>query len=227
MASGFDRSSRCRNPHDRQECSWVATHRRHHAFGDRPGDPHSPSADGRSCWQGLWHAHVGWLFRADTTSTEHFAPDLLADPAIVMIDRLFPLWCVVSLAIPFSLGWLLGGSVTAGLSALVWAGAIRIAVLHQTTWAVNSICHAFGRRPFPTADHSRNVALLATVSMGDSWHNAHHAFPALARHGVDPGQRDSSAALIRLFERLGWAHHVRWPDPRRLATRRHAGLVQP
>ena len=88
------------------------------------------------------------------------------------------------------------------------------------TWSTNSVCHMFGTRPFRTSDVSTNFAPLAILSMGESWHNAHHAFPAMARHGVDPGQLDTSAMTIRLFERLGWVSQVRWPDPARLALRR-------
>jgi stearoyl-CoA desaturase (delta-9 desaturase) len=118
------------------------------------------------------------------------------------------------------MGWAWSGSLAGAGTALLWAGAVRICVLHHVTWSINSVCHAFGRRPFTTRDQSTNVAALAVVSMGESWHNAHHAFPALARHGVDRGQRDSSAALIRAFERVGWAQDARWPDVARLDERR-------
>jgi stearoyl-CoA desaturase (delta-9 desaturase) len=139
-----------------------------------------------------------------------------------VVNRLFPLWCTVSLGLPFVLGWTIGGDVSAGLTALLWAGAVRICLLHHVTWSINSVCHMFGRRPFRTGDHSTNVASLAVVSMGESWHNAHHAFPNGARHGVDRGQWDSSAALIGGFERLGWAHDARWPDPDRREAKRLA-----
>jgi stearoyl-CoA desaturase (delta-9 desaturase) len=103
----------------------------------------------------------------------------------------------------------------------LWAGLLRVGLLHHVSWATNSLCHMFGRRPFDTEDSSRNLAPFAVLSMGEGWHNAHHAFPALARHGVDRFQFDSSALIIRGFERLGWARRVRWPDPARLASRRN------
>jgi stearoyl-CoA desaturase (delta-9 desaturase) len=193
---------------------WVADHRRHHAFTDRPGDPHSPHRYGSGLLaqlRGLWHAHTGWLFEHDPTSQQRYARDLLADRDLVVIDRLFPLWCVVSLAIPFGLGWILGGALAAGLSALLWAGAVRVCVLHHVTWSINSLCHMFGRRPHPTPDRSTNIAALSLVSMGESWHNNHHAFPTSASQGLGWTQPDSSAALIRWFERRGWAWAVRTP----------------
>jgi stearoyl-CoA desaturase (delta-9 desaturase) len=202
---------------------WVANHRLHHTFADRPGDPHSPALHGSGVaarWRGMWHAHMGWFFRPPVMAESRYAPDLIADGDLRIVSRLFPLWCVLSLALPFSVGWAWGGGLAAAGTALLWAGGVRICVLHHVTWSINSVCHAFGRRPFTTRDKSTNVAALAVVSMGESWHNAHHAFPALARHGVDRGQRDSSAALIRVFERVGWAQDARWPDVARLDERR-------
>jgi stearoyl-CoA desaturase (delta-9 desaturase) len=203
--------------------SWVAQHRRHHSFTERPGDPHSPLEYGvgfGARLRGLWHAHMGWFFEYQPNYERRFAADLLADRDLVVINALFPLWCVLSLALPFALGWMLGGGLVAGLTALLWAGLVRVCVLQHVTWSVNSICHTFGKRPFRTRDHSTNFAPLAVVTMGESWHNAHHAFPQSARHGVDAGQLDSSAALIRLFERARLAHHAHWPDADLLARRR-------
>jgi stearoyl-CoA desaturase (delta-9 desaturase) len=202
---------------------WVSNHRRHHSYTERPGDPHSPFEYGTGPvdqLRGLWHAHMGWFFEHNSNDERRYAPDLLAERDLVIVNRLFPLWCVASLALPFWLGWVIGGSLTTALTALLWAGAVRVCLLQHVTWSINSICHMFGTRPFRTRDHSTNFAPLAVLSMGEAWHNNHHAFPTLARHGVDRRQLDGSAALIRLFERLGWAHRVRWPDPAVLAKRR-------
>ena len=202
---------------------WVADHRRHHQFTDSPGDPHSP-AQGNTArfgrFAGLWHAHIGWFFRHESTSRQQYASDLLADPDLVLIDRLFLPFCVVTLAGPFAIGYALSGTFVGGIAMFVWAGVLRVGLFHQITWATNSVCHRFGRRPFRTADESTNFAPLAMLSLGESWHNAHHAFPASARHGVDRLQLDTSAWMIRLFERFGWATRVRWPDRARLDTRR-------
>ena len=103
---------------------------------------------------------------------------------------------------------------------LVFAGIIRVGIGHNLTWSINSVCHRFGKRPFRTRDRSTNFAPLALLTGGESWHNAHHAFPTLARHGVDRGQLDTSAWLIRWFERFGWVTQVRWPNPLQLEARR-------
>ena len=79
-----------------------------------------------------------------------------------------------------------------------------------------------GKEDFEVRDKSRNVNWLAILSFGESWHNLHHADPTCARHGVEKGQIDSSARVIWLFEKLGWATDVRWPKAKRIDARRVA-----
>ncbi|MFB4299678.1 acyl-CoA desaturase [Actinomadura sp. NTSP31] len=196
---------------------WVAIHRRHHAFTDRPGDPHSPYRYGtglRGELRGLAHAHLGWMFGNDPTSTRRYAPDLQADRTMMHVGRAFPALCALSLTLPFVAGWALTGSWHAGVTAFLWAGLIRVALLQHITWSINSLCHMIGTRPHPTRRHDRSTDLwpLALPSFGESWHNGHHSDPSCARHGRRPGQIDLTAGLIRLFERLGWATDVHWPD---------------
>jgi stearoyl-CoA desaturase (delta-9 desaturase) len=191
---------------------WVANHRKHHAYSDRDGDPHSPHVGHGPGWggalKGLWHAHLGWLFRPGVASPSRYAPDLLADPMLAFIDRTFLLWSVLGLAVPFGLGVALGGTITAGLTGLFWGGAIRLFVLHHVTFSINSLCHVFGRRGYRTKDESRNLAWLAPLSLGEAWHNNHHAFPTSATHGIDRGQLDLSSAVIAGLERVGLAWDV-------------------
>ena len=199
--------------------SWVADHRRHHAFSDKEGDPHSPWLFGTgpvAIARGFWHAHMGWLFDRDRTNARRFAPDLLADRDVAAVDRQFVLLTVASLGVPALLGGLLSWSWWGALTAFLWGGLVRVGLLHHVTWSINSICHMVGRRPFGTRDHSANVWWLAVLSFGESWHNLHHADPTCARHGVKRGQIDISARLIWIFEKFGWVHSVRWPTPQRL-----------
>lgn len=192
---------------------WVSTHRKHHRFSDLPGDPHSPHTDHGVGWRGaargLIHAHVGWIFGSgDRASEERYAKDLLADPLIRALDRTFLLWVVLGLAFPFGLGVALTGSVIGGLTGMLWGGAVRILVLHHATFSINSLCHFFGRRRFATGDESRNLAWLALPTLGESWHNNHHAFPTSAHHGLTRMQLDPSGWLIDGLESLGLAWDV-------------------
>jgi stearoyl-CoA desaturase (delta-9 desaturase) len=193
---------------------WVADHRKHHAFTDEEGDPHSPHA-GQGAGltgmvRGLWHAHVGWLFQTHgQASSKRFASDLVEDETMRKINRAFPWIALASLGLPFLLGLTLGGgALTAGLSALLWAGLVRIFLVHHITWSINSICHFFGRKRFDTGDESTNVFWLALPSLGEAWHHNHHAFPQSAFHGLRWYELDPSGWLILGLAKTGLAWDV-------------------
>ena len=201
---------------------WVADHRRHHAFSDRDGDPHSPWRFGNSVGaliKGLLYAHIGWLFEPEQTDATRYAPDLIADRDIVKVSRLFWLQVLLSLLAPPLVGGLWSMSIAGAVTGFFWGALVRVSLLHHVTWSINSICHAAGQRPFRSRDKSGNVWWLAVFSMGESWHNLHHADPTSARHGVLRGQLDSSGRIIWLFERFGWVHDVRWPSAERIQAR--------
>jgi stearoyl-CoA desaturase (delta-9 desaturase) len=208
--------------------SWVADHRKHHAFADQPGDPHSPHVDHGVGWRGalrgLAHAHMGWLFiHTQRGARQRYAPDLVADPVVSWVDRTFVLWVVTGLAAAFGLGWLIGGTLSAALTGLLWGGAVRILVLHHVTYSINSLCHYFGRKRFDTGDESRNLAWLSFLSFGEAWHNNHHAFPTSAAHGLRWWELDLSSLVIRSLERLGLAWDVVRIDPTRQERKLLAG----
>lgn len=195
---------------------WVATHRRHHAYADAYGDPHSPHlvADSgvRGALRGLWHAHIGWFLTPDRTNQDRWAPDLQADPVLRRVDRAFPALVAGSFALPPLLAFGLTGSWWVAASALLWASVVRIFLLHHVTWSINSICHFFGARPFATRDEATNNWPLSLLSFGESWHNNHHAFPTSARHGLLRGQLDVTYRVIRGLEWLRLARNVRLPS---------------
>jgi stearoyl-CoA desaturase (delta-9 desaturase) len=204
--------------------AWVADHRKHHDFSDQVGDPHSPHVEHghgfRGELRGLFHAHMGWLFiHTHRGAKERYARDLRADPMMMTIDRLFLVWALGGLGLCFLAGWVLGGSVHAGLTGLLWGGGVRMLVVHHVTYSINSICHFTGRRAFKTPDESRNVWWLAPFTFGESWHNNHHAFPTSARHGLKRWQFDISAYVIWTLEKLGLAWDVVRIAPERQAQK--------
>lgn len=202
---------------------WVADHRRHHKYSDKEGDPHSPWRYGETIpalLKGIVFAHIGWLFDVEQTNQRKYAPDLIKDNGIRMVSRLFPLWVAISLLAPPLIGGLATMSWHGAFTAFFWATLVRVGLLHHVTWSINSICHAIGERPFESRDKSGNVWWLAFLSMGESWHNLHHADPTCARHGVLKGQIDSSARIIWFFEKFGWAWDVRWPSAERVDSKR-------
>jgi stearoyl-CoA desaturase (delta-9 desaturase) len=204
---------------------WVADHRKHHTFTDEEGDPHSPHAGqgaGLSGMvRGLWHAHVGWLFTVHgQASSRRFARDLVEDPTMRRINRSFPWIALASLTLPALLGFALsGGSALAALTAFIWAGLVRIFLVHHITWSINSICHFFGRRRFPLQDKSTNVFWLALPSLGEAWHHNHHAFPRSAFHGLRWWELDPSGWLILGLAKVGLAWDVVRVTPERERAR--------
>jgi stearoyl-CoA desaturase (delta-9 desaturase) len=205
--------------------TWVADHRKHHAFTDIEGDPHSPHLAGPGflgAIKGLWHAHIGWLFETvGTAERERFAPDLVKDRALQVVDKLFFLWVTLGLVIPFALGWIIGGGLGTALTALLWGGLVRVFLLHHVTWSINSVCHFFGRKRFDIDDESRNVFWLAPFSMGEAWHHNHHAFPTSAFHGLRFWERiaDPTGLVIAMLEKLGLVWNVVRVSPDRQAAK--------
>jgi stearoyl-CoA desaturase (Delta-9 desaturase) len=188
---------------------WAARHLEHHAHADREGDPHTPL-------DGLWHAHVGWLFRVEPAKRERYCRRLLDDPVVTLVDRTAILWLALGLLLPAAVdGW----------RGLLWGGVVRMAVHNHTMFAVNSICHTFGSQRFATGDESRNNRLIALFAFGEGWHNNHHASPSAAYHGLGSGP-DATGLVIRALERAGLAWDVRRPSPAALARRRPATVPE-
>src|SRR3954470_15289465 len=202
---------------------WVADHRKHHAFTDEEGDPHSPHGHGgglKGALHGLYHAHVGWLFTTQgQADRRRYARDLMDDATMKRISKAF-LWnALLGLVIPFAVGLAISGTLAGGLTALLWGGVIRIFFLHHVTWSINSVCHFFGRRRFDVDDHSTNVFWLALPSLGESWHHNHHAFPRSAKHGLRWWEIDVTGLVIMAMKRVGLARDVVTVSPEKQAER--------
>lgn len=190
---------------------WAATHRMHHVFTDKDGDPHSPrilSPGIRGRLAALWHGHVGWLFTVKRSNWSSYVPDLLGNRLVLWINQRYMIWVFLGLAIPTAIGAAVSG-FDGAMRGLLWGGLARIFLLDQVTWSVNSLGHTFGARPNKTRDQSRNIVWLALISAGGGWHNNHHAYPALAHNDLHIWQIDITAWVIRFLALIGLARDVR------------------
>lgn len=210
---------------------WCGEHRRHHHHSDGEGDPHSPHMHEDGSWgegfiatlRGAFHAHMGWMLMPSAASRRglgKYTRDLRQDPALVAADRQFAMWAVLGLIIPTVLGGLLTLSWYGALLGFLWGGLVRILIVHHITWSVNSVCHLWGAQPFESHDESRNNPIVGILSLGEGWHNAHHAFPTSARHGLRWWELDVSYAFIRVLGLLGLARDIKVPSRDRIEAKR-------
>lgn len=192
---------------------WAATHRKHHAFTDKEGDPHSPNIQGRHLSgriKGLLHAHVGWLFAKEQAKWSKFAPDLVRNRDIMDINTSYLAWVLLGLALPAAIGGVVTQTWQGAFNGLIWGGLLRIFLLDHVTWTVNSICHTIGSQPHNSEDNSRNIFLLCIPSVGGSFHNNHHAFPIGARNDhQSKWQLDLSGLFIESLGLLGLASNIK------------------
>jgi stearoyl-CoA desaturase (Delta-9 desaturase) len=208
--------------------SWAAIHRRHHEMSDKPGDPHSPNLHGDTfvgAFRGLLHSHYTWMIEHEYPNVAHYAPDLLKDRAIAVINRNYYAIALSGLILPGVVAGLLTWQWQAAVSGALWGGFIRMAVLGHTIWAINSILHRFGWQPFATGDHSHNAGIVSLLTFGESWHNNHHAFQTSAKFGLRYGWSDPGWWLVCLLVRIGLAHDVRQPAEDLINQRLQEGRV--
>ena len=195
---------------------WAAIHRRHHAYSDKEGDPHSPHLHGeegvKGLIKGLWQAHTGWLLVPQKRNWIRYVPDLLRDPVIRKVNRSYFLWMAVGLVAPAAIGGLWTMSLRGAFFGFLWGGLVRIFLLHHVTWSINSICHVYGKRPFQSKDLSTNNVWLSVISFGEAWHHNHHTFPRSAKFGLEWWQIDINAIIIRAMEKVGLAKNVNVPS---------------
>jgi fatty-acid desaturase len=185
---------------------WVAVHRAHHQHADGEHDPHSPR-------DGFWWAHMFWWMPRNPSLDEfpayrRYVSDLAKDPVQCFLQRFHWAFALVLAVALYGLGEAWDG---VGLSWVVWGIFVRTAVLYHSTWLVNSATHMWGYQNFPTRDRSTNLWWVALVSLGEGWHNNHHAFPRSARHGMRWWELDATYYLLRILAIVGLARRIQVP----------------
>lgn len=203
---------------------WVALHRRHHENSDQTGDPHSPYVyeDGEtpvSMARGVWHSYIGWTLKHSVPNPTHYARDLIREPALVWVNGRYFTWVIAGLILPGVALMLWRGSAMAFLTGVVWGGLLRIMFWHHMIWYITSLAHVWGSREYLSRDRSTNSALLALFTLGESWHNNHHAFPKAAILRFKWYQFDISGVVVQLLQILGLASNVNRPSSVELAKK--------
>ncbi|MEL6660858.1 MAG: acyl-CoA desaturase [Bacteroidota bacterium] len=195
---------------------WAATHRLHHKYSDKEKDPHSPHLFGDRLsdkLKGAWHAHIGWMINGQITNSVLLGKNLAKDATMRALERLYPFWILLGLVISATVGFIYTGDFKGMLLGFFWGGPVRIFFVHLLyIGGLNSICHTFGVRDFKTNDQSRNTWWMALPTLGQGWHNNHHAFPHSAIVGIKWWQIDISGYIILLLKHSGLVWNVLEPD---------------
>lgn len=196
---------------------WVALHRRHHELSDKPGDPHSPYVreDGTPITNsliGLIHSYFTWSFDHKVPNSAYYARDLMKDRLLAKVNRLYFFWVFLGLLLPTLIGLFIYEHWIGALQGFIWGGAIRIFMGHNKIWCITSLTHIFGSRDYKSRDQSTNNGWLSLFTLGESWHNNHHAFPRAAILQFRWYQIDLSGYLIFILEKLGCVWDVHRPS---------------
>jgi stearoyl-CoA desaturase (delta-9 desaturase) len=202
---------------------WVTTHRRHHRFSDREGDPHSPNLHGRTFRQrmhGVWYAHMPWMLSDENSKWSVFAPDILRSRRLMYYHRTYPVWVISGTILPGLIGFAVEQTATSLLTGIVFGGFARIFLANQAAWMVGSICHAVGSRPFHNEDKSANNWPVAILTFGEGLQNNHHAFPGSYRHSVTWREPDLSGWLLAGLGKLGVVKDLREPSKEQIEKKR-------
>jgi stearoyl-CoA desaturase (Delta-9 desaturase) len=209
---------------------YVAYHRRHHIYADHDGDLHSPHyIDAGEPWawlRNIWHAFFGWKYNNNTNRIappDQYAKDILAEPAMVIIDRYFYTIVLFSFLLPAILGFLFTKNIHGAWTSFLWGGCFRFVVMTlMGDLIIRAGCHLFGTRPFvdQAKSQSTNIWFLGVPTFGLAWHNNHHAFPGSALLNIDWWQVDPSGSFISLLGKLGLAWNIKTPTLEQVKLRR-------
>jgi stearoyl-CoA desaturase (delta-9 desaturase) len=188
---------------------WASKHRLHHLHSDTPEDTHSPRH------RGFMFAHLGWIFTERHRDADwEKIQDLSKYPELRWLDEyeLFP--ALVLGTICFLIGGWPGLVV-----GFVWS---TVGVYHAT-FAINSVAHVFGRKRYVTGDDSRNNWVLAFFTMGEGWHNNHHAYQSSVRQGFRWWEWDPTFYVLRALSWTGLVWDLKRPPARVLRNEQKLG----
>jgi stearoyl-CoA desaturase (delta-9 desaturase) len=204
---------------------WATNHRRHHHKVDQIGDVHSPyfGEAGQTYHNpliGLWQAHTGWMFRSNPSNPVKYSLDLLKDRDVFFVNRHYYWWVALGIVLPGALAYLVFRTPQSFALGVLAGGIMRVFTVQHVTWAINSLTHMYGRRPYKTSDKSTNLFWLALPTTGESWHNNHHAFPSSSRLGLEWWQLDTGWLLLLALRALGLVWDLKVPTKEKLAEKR-------
>ena len=198
--------------------NWVADHRRHHAFANVPGDPYGPTIDGygrpQKGFKAFWMCHLGWLHDNTTSDLAIYGKGITDDPLLQFCHRYRYVLAVVSMIVIPALWALAFGGPEHVIGTVLIGGCLRCFIFSNGVAFNNSLAHWLGYRHFDERSGATNNWFSAILTLGDGWHNAHHAYPRVASNKVTWWEFDFNGSTIHLMERLGLAWDVQRRVPK-------------
>lgn len=206
---------------------WIAAHRRHHKFTDINGDPHSPfESTKKSALVRFFHAHIGWMLQHELEDWKYYLSELISDKDLRFINKHYLLIATIGLIIPGAINGLVYASWYHFYEGIIICGFFRVCLQQHVTWAINSVCHLWGKSDFKTNDNSKNNKLFAILALGEGWHNGHHAFPGSAKHGLLRFQFDITYMVIKALQMMGVAWDIKTPSTEQIEQARTLSQTQ-
>ena len=202
---------------------WVALHRFHHEYSDTTEDPHSPYFKGEKTlgkWQGLWHSYIGWTIDHKLPNPLYYSSDIIRDESISKVNNLYFYWLIIGLILPTLAGGIFTQSWLGAFYGFLWGGLVRMFITQNLVWSITSIAHIIGNSPLKSSDRSTNNFWIAIPTIGDSWHNNHHAFPNAAIVGWEWWQIDIAGWIILALEKLGLVWDVKIPTKQMISSKK-------
>ena len=187
---------------------WCADHVRHHTRCDQDEDPYNAK-------RGFWHSHLLWIFyKSRPELNEKYEAQFRKDPLVIWQHRYYVPIVLSGLVFPFAVGALYGGWLS-GLGCFLLAGVGRTFLVLNSTFCINSVCHLWGDQPHTKADSSRDNWVVSLLTLGEGYHNYHHAHQRDYRNGPRWYNFDPSKWLIFSLSMVGMAWNLYRVSPER------------
>jgi stearoyl-CoA desaturase (delta-9 desaturase) len=178
---------------------WCSLHRRHHRHVDTDRDPYNAK-------RGFWWSHMGWILVANPANDHSNVRDLLKDPLVrFQHNHFYKITILINVGVPVLLGLIFDDV----LGMLLFAGLVRVVIVHHFTFCINSVAHIFGSQPWSLENTARDSWLVSLITFGEGYHNYHHTFESDYRNGPHWTNFDPCKWSVWTLSRLGLAQDLR------------------
>lgn len=179
---------------------FATDHRDHHRYSDSEKDLYSIT-------KGFWHAHMGWIIHLDLAKRDYSHVTDLSSSALLRFQHKH--FTLVASFMAFVLPMIIASFWGNALAGLIIVGVLRVVMINQATFFINSLCHWSGKQTYSETETARDNWFTALLTMGEGFHNFHHQFPLDYRNGIRYFHYDPTKWLIYGLSKIGLTSHLR------------------